>query len=284
MNKQIGVALVLITLVSLAIAIQAKVQLRAARAVVAEDLSGNLPPDAPATNAVAPAPVSADTDAERVQALQRQVAALQAERDKLQSDLAAAHLTLAEHAKNTARPAPPPAGTNLSRRASFEERMAQLKHDDPARFEEMQKQREEFRQRMQTQADERSEFLKKIDTAAMTDEQRANHEKLTQTVEQARVLMARMATLSPDDAAAARQQMAEAIGSVSDLYQQERRYLLEQTGRAMGYQKDMEVGQFADYIQQIYDQTTLPRGFGGRGNGRNGPGASGSPGAGAPAP
>ena len=263
MHKRIMAVLVLVTLVSVGLTIQAQVQLRKARAVVAEDLSGN-PADLPAV-----APVAAPAaDTERLQALQRQVTALQAERDKLQADLAAA---IAAREAAAARPSPAPASTNISRRAALDERMAQLKRDDPARYAEMQKQREDFRQRMQTQADERAEFLKKIDTAAMTDDQRANHEKLAQTVEQARALMAQIATMSPEDAAAARQQMAATMGSVSDLYQQERRYLLEQTGRAMGYQQDAEVGQFADYIQQIYDQTTLPRGFGRGNGGPNGP-------------
>ena len=164
--------------------------------------------------------------------------------------------------------------------------MAQIKRDDPARYDEIQKQREEFRLRIQEQADERSEFLKKVDTASMTDAQRANHEKLVQAVEQARTMMSEIATMSAEDAAAARQQMFQMISSVASLYQQERRYLLEQTGRAMGY-PGAEAGQFADYIQQIYDQTAVPRGFGGRAPGnrdRGSGGATGTPGVGAPAP
>ncbi len=269
MNKRVGVVLVLVTLVSLGWAIRAQVQLRGARRVVSEDLSGNPLSDVPAASVVAPAPVSTAA-MERVQALQREVTSLQAERDRLQSDLAAAQLTLAAREKKDAvRPVLAPADTNATvRRAAFEDRMAQLKRDDPARYEELQKQREEFRQRMQAQADERAEFLKKIDTAAMTDEQRVNHEKLAQAVEQARAMVAQIAAMSPEDAAAARQQMSETIGSVSDLYQQERRYLLEQTGRAIGY-AGTDAGQFADYVQQIYDQTSLPRGFGGgRGGGQ----------------
>jgi len=78
---------------------------------------------------------------------------------------------------------------------------------------------------------------------------------------------------------AARQQMFETLRTLGDLYQQERRYLLEQTARAMGYQGN-ESGQFADYIQQIYDQTSM-RGPGMRGGP---PGGMSGPGAGAPPP
>ncbi len=93
MDKRIGVVLVLLTLVSLGVAIRAQVQVHKARVVVAEDLSGNLS-DLPATPGVVP-PVGVTNDVERVQALQRQVIALQAERDKLQADLTAAQTALA---------------------------------------------------------------------------------------------------------------------------------------------------------------------------------------------
>ena len=269
MNKRMAAVLVLITLGSLGLAIHAQLQLRQARAVVAEDLSGDPVETAPAT---APTPAPAVVDADRTQALQQQVVALQAERAQLQANLAAAQAQLAARTQALARASGIVDGSNTSRRASFEERMAQLKRDDPARYEEQMKQREEFRQRLQTQADERSDFLKKIDTAGMTDEQRANHEQLTQTVEQVRALMAQIATMSPEDATAARQQMAATIGNVADLYQQERRYLLEQTARAIGYPAGSDATQFADYIQQIIDQTALPRGFGRGGNRPNGAG------------
>lgn len=226
----------------------------------------------------APATATAvvETNSLLVAALRQQVAALGAERDRLLSDLAAARLNAADAAARSSRTEGPRGGaTNDVRRAAFEERMAQLQRDDPARYEEMKKRREAFRERVQQQADERTEFLQKINTTGMTDEQRANHEKLIATAEQVRVLMAQMASLPPDQAGTVRQQLGELYGSIPELYEQERRYLLEQTGRAMGY-ADGETGQFADYIQQIVDQTSIPRGFGrgGRGPGGNRAGAA----------
>ena len=100
MNTLIRVALVLITLASLGIAIHAQVQLRKARAVVAEDLSGDLSSDT-TTTAVGVAPAPMPADAEGVLSLQRQVAALQAERDRLKSDLAAAQSALVSRVQNT---------------------------------------------------------------------------------------------------------------------------------------------------------------------------------------
>lgn len=287
MNIRIGIALIIVTFVSLGLAIHSHLLLRTARAIMEEELSGisdrgSLPPATPVT---APVMAAGSDDAARILELRRQMAELQAERDKLRASLVAAESALAGRSNEPAVVALPASATNSLNRVGFEERMAQIKRDDPARYEEMQKQREDFRQYIQAQADERAEFLKKVDTASMTDAQRANHEALLQTVAQARALMAGLATMSPEDAAAARQQMSELIGTVGTLYQQERRYLLEQTGRAMGY-VGAESGQFADYIQQIYEQTTMPRGLGGRGFGNRdrGNGATGTPGVGAPAP
>ena len=156
MNKRIGIVLVLVTLVSLGLAIQAHLELRTLRSDMSDDLSGNPAPVAsPAP--VAPAAPAADTaDVHRIQLLQRQVMALQTERQKLLSDLAIAQMALNDQGRQAPKAAAlQTASTNTSRRASFEDRMAQLKRDDPARYEEMQKQREEFGKRIQTQADER---------------------------------------------------------------------------------------------------------------------------------
>ena len=107
MNKWIGVALVVITLFALGMAIHAQRQLRAARAIVAEDLSGNPVPVAPPAAGVVPAPaLIPDEEDDSVVALQRQVAALRAERDKLKADLATAQSALVARAQNKAAAAP----------------------------------------------------------------------------------------------------------------------------------------------------------------------------------
>jgi len=108
MNKWIGMALVLITLFALGMAIQARVQLRQARAVVAEDLSGITSPDATTAAGVASTSIP-PAAVEGVLALQQQVAALQAERDKLKSDLAAAQSALVSRAQNISTNATAPA-------------------------------------------------------------------------------------------------------------------------------------------------------------------------------
>jgi hypothetical protein len=271
MQKILMAVLVLITGVSVGLTLHTQQQLREARATRAVAPVERPVADIPAPPAPRPAPVIADESAQRIEALQRQVSALQADRVRLQAELASAQsaANLRDTVAINPIAAPASVSTNAPRRAPFDARMEQLKREDPVRYAEMQKQREEFRQRMEAQADERSEFLKNVDTVRMTDEQRANHEKLVETVDQVRALMAQLPNLPPEEATALRQQLAQTAGVVSDLYQKERRYLLVQTGRAMGY-ADAESTQFADYIQQIYDQTAMPRGLGGRGNRNSG--------------
>lgn len=208
--------------------------------------------------------------------LRRQTTVLEHERDLLQSEKIALQQTLADRDRELARIKPVPstaAKTNAPagdgrRRGTTEERLAQMQRDEPERFAEMQKQREDFRQRIQTQSSERADFLKRIETANMNDAQRANHEQLLLLSEQARTLIEQMPNLPHEEADQARRQLFESYGTLATLYAQERRYLLEATAQAVGY-KDQEAAQFADQIQLIYDQTTLQSGFG-RGRNRNG--------------
>ena len=103
MNKRFGMALVLITLVALGFAIQSQLQLRKARDVVAEDLSGNEAPDQP----IGVPSVPGTGDAQRIQLLLQQVAALQAERDQLVADLAAAQSARTGQVRKLVQPVVP---------------------------------------------------------------------------------------------------------------------------------------------------------------------------------
>jgi hypothetical protein len=215
--------------------------------------------------------------------LRRQTVSLEQERDRLQSERAALQQTLADRDRDLARlqqTAPPAARTNGPadsgrRRESFEDRMAQMQRAEPERFAEMQKQREEFRQRIQTQATERTDFLKRVETTGMTEAQRANHDQLLLLSEQARTLMEQLPNLPQDEAEQARHTLFETYGALGPLYAQERRYLLEATAQSVGY-KGQEAAQFADQIQLIYDQTSMQPSFG-RGRGGRGGGAPQQP-------
>ncbi len=171
--------------------------------------------------------------------------------------------------------APPP--EERPRRQSFTERLEQMKKENPEQYAEMQKRREEFRQTMEQRAQDRAEFASAIDTRNMSDEQKANHEKLLDTVARVNELMAQMGAAEGDRRSDLRQEMGEAMHSLGELYGTERRYLFEETARAVGYTGD-QVGEFADSMQTIIDNTTMS-GFGRHGGHGNagGPAAGGAP-------
>ena len=148
-------------------------------------------------------------------------------------------------------------------RQSFTERLEQMKKDNPEQYAEEVKRREEFRQNMEQRAQDRAEFIAAVDTRNMNDEQRENHTKLLATVARANELMAQMGQPGVERTPEMRQEMGEVMSSLGDLYSTERRYLLEETARTVGYDGS-QVSEFADQMQAIVDNTTMPR-RGGRG-------------------
>lgn len=152
-------------------------------------------------------------------------------------------------------------------RQSFTERMEQLKKEKPEEYAEIQKRREEFRQSMEQRAQDRAEFIASVDTKNMNDAQKENHAKLVETVATINELMAQMGQPGVEHTQEMHQQMGEAMGTLGELYGEERRFLLEETGRSIGYQ-GTQAGEFADQMQVIIDNTTMPN-FGRRGGGRD---------------
>ncbi|MDD5705058.1 MAG: hypothetical protein PHR35_03975 [Kiritimatiellae bacterium] len=156
---------------------------------------------------------------------------------------------------------------------SYAQRLERMRTEDPEAYAAMQARREEMRQRFEQRSQERSDFLASIDTRGMDAAQRENHEKLLAAIAQADEAMSRYAPeewrqMTPEQ----RQAMGETMRTLGSLYEQERRYLLEETGRALGEQG----ADFADYIQNIFDHTSMAPGAGfmrryGRDHDRQGP-------------
>lgn len=153
---------------------------------------------------------------------------------------------------------------------SFTERMEQLRQENPDQYAEMQKRREEFRQRMEQREQDRANFLTAVDVQNMGDQQRENHEKLLATVARVNELMAQMGQPGAERNSEARRELGETYGLLNELYGEERRYLLEETARSVGYE-GAQASEFAEHMQEIIDNTTMmPSGFGRRGgNGRD---------------
>lgn len=153
-------------------------------------------------------------------------------------------------------------------REDFRQRMDQLKKENPQRYAEMQKQREEFQQRMEQEKQENADFLSSVSTQTMSEAQKANHDKLLETLAKIEALRAQQeqsgAESSAEAVQAAHQAVRAAEQELSALYGVEREYLLEQAATAAGYEGD-DAAKFVDYIQETIQSTTMHRGPGGMG-------------------
>jgi len=126
----------------------------------------------------------------------------------------------------------------------------------PEQLEEMRASREEFQQRREQLAADRINYLTSFDVKAMTPAQRENHEKLLASLTRMNELSASLTSdFGMGGSEEARLEMRELSSELGVLYERERRYLLEGV-----------VGTtVADQIQEIFDNTSMPRGmmFGG---------------------
>ncbi|MDZ8119835.1 hypothetical protein [Pontiella agarivorans] len=179
----------------------------------------------------------------------------------LKSQLAEKEALLQAFQSNTNRPEQ----RDRNNRQSFEERMAQMKEEDPQGYAEMIKRREERSSQMRYNLAERTATFMDINTSSMTEEELANHEQLIAQMAQ----IWEMTELFQDpEAAPDRETMREMMEVARDtrpLLETEREVMLKQLGADLGYEgEDAEA--FALYIGEIYEATTLNM-PGGRGRG-----------------
>ena len=202
-------------------------------------------------------------DAETLRARVRELEKLLNEREASIAKLSA------DAARPQEVPPPAPSGEEPPReqrqRESYRERMERMKTEEPERYAEMQKRQEEFRARMRAANEERDNYLSSVDTSRMTAEQKANHERLLAALKVRDALGDRMRPdaenpLTEEE----RQEFFNSMREIGPMMEQERRYLLEETGRTYGE----DGAAFAEYIQDLMDFTTPWRGPGRRGGGR----------------
>jgi hypothetical protein len=153
-------------------------------------------------------------------------------------------------------------------RLSFQERMAQLKEEDPERYEEMIQQRSERQEQMRYDQASRLAIFTELDTSGMSQEELANHNQLIERLTALWEVTEAYDPESPPDWQAFR----EAVGDFRELgriMDQERTYIFKQLGTEVGL-SGSDADDFAAYAQEIVEITSLrpPRGTrsGGRGN------------------
>ncbi len=157
------------------------------------------------------------------------------------------------------------------RRESFEERMAQMKEEDPERYAEMIQRREERQQTLKYNLAERTATFMDLDTTHMTEEERKNHELLVNKMAN---IWALTDQFQDPEQAPDREAMGALFSEIREarpLMEMERSTMFKQLGTDLGYE-GAEAQDFANHVEDIISATTLqmPRG-GGRG-GRGGGG------------
>ncbi len=218
-------------------------------------------------NMALPAPLASESsnnaDKQEIAALHKRIMELESQLVKGGNELArnAGHQPEADEA------APTPQPRDNRRGENFQARMERMKTEDPERYKEMQERQQSFRTTMHAENSVRMTYLESLDTSRMTAEQKADHERLLDAIsycDSAADYMGPGASepLTEDE----NKQFVEYMRSIGPLMEKERRYILEEIGRAYGE----DGGEFADYIQGIIDTTSMHGpwrggGFGGRG-------------------
>ena len=159
------------------------------------------------------------------------------------------------------------------RREGFRERMERLKTEDPARYTEITNNMARWRQRRARQQEERMEFLASVDTSRMSAAARGVHVSLQKYAAEREELERQMQNenLSDDERHALWEQMRELNHQVWRLNGVERKNLIEETARNLGFE-GQDVQDISATMQEIIKATD--NGFGGHG-GRRGPGRPG---------
>lgn len=156
-----------------------------------------------------------------------------------------------------------PQERNRENRPSWEERMAQMKEEDPEGYAEMIKNREERQQRMQYNLAERTATFMDLDTSMMTEEELANHEKLVTMMAQVWEMSEQFNDPEAAPDREAMREMWELSREVQPLMTAEREVMLKQLGAEVGYEGE-DATAFAEYIDEIYDTTSMRSIMGGR--------------------
>jgi hypothetical protein len=144
-----------------------------------------------------------------------------------------------------------------SYRDRFRTNLEELKEKDPERYEEIQKQRDEFRNRIADTLAKQSAFVLDLDVTKMSEEQRENHERLVEVLDEN---WTHMETLKEDGGtdmtSEARVALMKNASELRGLFEVERETALQDLGREIGYEGD-DSEAFSDAVSEVYDMTSL---------------------------
>ncbi len=195
-----------------------------------------------------------DGDDADLAALQAENAALKARLEGLGKELAALR------AQAEAEPEPAPAAEEPPRRMTRQERMEQLKRENPERYAEMERRRQEFQANMEAFQLRREDFFANLDLGLMTPEQQEMHFQYTEALAQQQAAIDRMRALAESGEEATAEDRAairESFRLVRGLQGAERDALLSAVAVSMGLQSGEETEAFVNVVKEVYDFTGM---------------------------
>lgn len=210
--------------------------------------------------------------------------ALRARVKELEAELAAkaAELKAASAVTNAALVQSGPWGGD-GRREGFRDRMERLKTENPARYSEITNNMAQWRRRNSERQQAKLDFLSSVDTSRMDSAARIVHQKLQEHIARREELEQQLQdeNLSEDERHALFDQMRENWRQMQAFNGVERKNLIEETARNLGFE-GQDVKDISATMREIIEATD--GGFGGgphhgrgHGHGRGGRGGPGGP-------
>ena len=174
---------------------------------------------------------------------------------------------------------------NGERRFNPQQRLEEMKKNDPERYVQTTNRIAQWRQRRVERARSRLEFLASVDTSRMSGKAKKVHDELQDAIARQAELEERLhdPDLTEEDRKATFGEMHDLRGRLADLNRRERTELLNETASELGLQGE-DAKCLTDTIREVIEATDSGFGHGPGGHGRHGgPGRHGGRGgAGAP--
>ena len=207
-----------------------------------------IPAEELTTEEVAKKPVADRGTEASVKALRRRVAELEkllAEKDG-KSEIAISN-AVAEATK--ARPPEPPRG-------SWRERMEEMKRNDPERYTQMTNRFAQWRRDRAAQARNKIDFLSSIDTSHMSAGARKTHAALQELIADREEIEVRLQDpdLSDEERGKLMRRLWESHGELQRLNDEERKNLISETARSIGFEGE-DAEEFSATIREVIEAT-----------------------------
>ena len=228
-----------------------------------------IPAEEPKVEEAVRKPVADKGDEASVRALRRRIAELEkllAEKDG-KSEIAISN-AVAEAVKN--RPPEPPRG-------NWRERMEEMRKNDPERYAQMTNRFAQWRRNQAERARNKIDCLSSIDTSHMSASARKTHDALQDLIASREEIEAQLQNpdLSDEERGKLMRQLWESHGELQRLNGEERKNLIDETARNLGFEGE-DAKEISATIREVIEATDS--GWGGHRHHGGGPRRPGGPG------